>query len=495
MSTLGQSESGPIAAEGADPRDAPDRGGGIPPKLGMAIGGAALVAGALAVFQPLLGLAVAFVVLVVVLLQATPIPAIGRVLLGMTALAAVAGPSLAAPSVPWLFGFRVLIVLLGMGLVAYLLMGGRLALPETLPRPAGLLGIWLVWSVLSIGWSQDVIAAARWSLFLAMMSLLAIGIAFICRDPDRARRLLWALGGAFVIACLVALAELATGLHLPSARGEAGQNVIFGAASFFGNENNFAIFLALAMPWFLALPVIYRDARLRLLGTAGALVAGGFLVLTGSKTALLAFGVVVLVLLVVVGGDRQQRGRLVAAGGVAAVAILLVVPSVLGMGLIPLDERTVTKFNFGILAQQVETGQGSGGVRTALLEEGFGLVGETGGLGVGAGQAEVRVRALDNFPGVGNLHNWWLEVLVNGGIVAFGLYLAFFFGLIRGTFRAARRGSDPFVRYFGLASLLGLTAWAFGSLGPSTAIHYAPMWITFGLAMGAVVLLAQEARR
>ncbi len=495
MSTLGQSTRGPVAAEGPDTGDGPARGGGIPPRLAATIGVAALLAGALAVFQPLLGLGLAVIVLVVVVLQATPIPAIGRVLLGLTAVAAVAGPSLAAPAIPWLFGFRILIVLLGMGLVAYLLMDGPLTLPAGLPRPAALLGVWLAWSVLSIGWSADVIAAARWSLFLAMMSLLAIGIAVVCREPRRARRLLWALGGAFAAACLVALAELATGRHLPSARGEAGQDIIFGAASFFGNENNFAIFLALAMPWFLALPVVYRDARLRILGTAGALVSGGFLVLTGSKTALLAFGIVLLVLLVVVGADRQQRGRIVAAGAVAAVAILLVVPSVLGTGLIPLDQRTVTKFDFGLLAQQVETGQGSGGVRTALLEEGLGLVGQTGGLGVGAGQAEVEVRALDSFPGVGNLHNWWLEVLVNGGIVAFGLYLAFFFGLVRGTFRAARRGTDPLVRYFGLASLLGLAAWAFGSLGPSTAIHYAPMWITFGLAMGAMVLLAREARR
>ena len=47
------------------------------------------------------------------------------------------GPNLAAPPAPGLFLFRILIVLLGLGLVGYLLMDGRLALPAGLPRPAG----------------------------------------------------------------------------------------------------------------------------------------------------------------------------------------------------------------------------------------------------------------------------------------------------------------------------------------------------------------------
>ena len=58
----------------------------------------------------------------------------------LTALAAIAGPNLAAPPAPGVFLFRILIVLLGLGLVGYLLMDGGLALPAGLPRPAGILG-------------------------------------------------------------------------------------------------------------------------------------------------------------------------------------------------------------------------------------------------------------------------------------------------------------------------------------------------------------------
>jgi O-antigen ligase len=127
-------------------------------------------------------------------------------------------------------------------------------------------------------------------------------------------------------------------------------------------------------------------------------------------------------------------------------------------------------------------------VRSSLLSDGLGLVAETDGLGVGAGNAEGEVRSLANFPGVANLHNWWLEVLVNGGIVGFALYLLFYLTLLRGQTRAARRAADPFVRYLALAGALALIGWIVGSIGPSSAIHYAPMWIVFGLGMGALVL-------
>jgi len=445
--------------------------------IAVAIG--AVAAGAVAVWQPAAGIALAVVLLIGTLLRNVPIRRLAPALVVLTAAAAIAGPNLAAPPAPWLFLFRVLIVLLGLGLVGYLLMDGRLVLPAGLPRPAGLLAVWLGWTALSIGWADDVVAALRWTL----------SIALVCRSPRRARILLWTLFGVFVLACLIAVAEVVTGLHLPTFRqGREGRTALIGVGSLFGNQNNFATFLSLSLPYLLVLPIVYRDARLRLLGFIGGGVALLFILATGSKSGLAAAGLVILGLLVLVGSDRRERGRLIVAGAVAGLAVLLVVPAILGGGPIELDERTVTKLDFGILSQQLETQEGSGGVRASLLSDGLGLVAETDGLGVGAGNAEGQVRSLANFPGVANLHNWWLEVLVNGGIVGFALYLVFYLTLLRGQVRAARRTQDRFVRYLSLAGALALIGWILGSIGPSTAIHFAPMWIVFGLSMGALVL-------
>ena len=478
--------------------DAPARpagsGAAPPPALVAALVGA-VAAGAFAVWQPLAGLGLAIVVVVAVLLRDIPMRRLGPVLVVVTALAAVAGPNLAPPGAPGVFLFRILIVLLGLGVIGYLLMDGRLTLPAGLPRPAGILGIWLVWSALSIGWAEDTAAAIRWSSFMAMMIGLALAIALLCRRRRRAQILLWALAGAFALACLVAMAEAATGLHLPSFRaGTENRGGLIGVGSLFGNQNNFAAFLSLSLPYFAVLPVVFRDVRLKAIGFAGGAVALMFILLAGSKSGLLSAGFVVIGLLVLVGTDRRARGRLVVAGGIAVMAVALVVPVLQGAGPVKLDERTVTKLDFNILRSQIETEQGSGGVRNALLSDGLNIIGETNGLGVGAGNAETQVRALVNSPAVANLHNWWLEVLVDGGIVGLGLYLLFFLTLLRGQARAGRRTQDPFVRYMCLAGALSLIGWIIGSVGPSTAIHFTPMWIMFGLGMGALVLARQEER-
>jgi O-antigen ligase len=469
------------AAPGAAPR---------PPVVAAVVG--VLLAAAVAVWQPLVGIGVAVLVLIAVLLRDVPVRRLAPVLVILAALAAVGGPNLAAPAAPGVFLFRIVIVALGVGVVGYLLMDGPLALPAALPRPAALLGVWILWSALSILWSEDMLAALRWTSFLAMMSGLAVGVALICRERRRAQILLWALLGTFALACLVAVAEVLTGMHLPTFRaGVENRGGLIGVGSLFGNQNNFAMFLSIALPYFAALPVVYRDVRLRFIGFAGGGVALIFMLLTGSKSGLISAGLILIGLLLLVGTDRNSRGRLLVAGGMAALAVLLVVPMLSGGGVVKLDERTVTKLDIGLLNSQREAGTGSGAVRDALLHDGLAMVGETNGLGVGAGNAETRVRALDDFPGVANLHNWWLEVLVDGGVVGFALYLAFFWTLRRGQARAARRSPDPLVRYLALAGALSLVGWITGSLGPSTAIHFAPMWIMFGLGMGALVLSRQ----
>jgi O-antigen ligase len=475
----------------AQARAAPAR---LRPRPALGLAAAALAASALAVWMPLAGLGLAVLGVCGVLLLRVPLPRLARVGVVVTAVAAILGPNLALPNAPGLFAFRVLIVLLALGALAYLLLDGRIVIPAGLSLPGALLVLWFLWMCLSVGWAEDLAAAGRWVLFMGMMGGLALGIALACRTPRRARILLWTLAGTFGGALAVAYMELVLHVRLPtSALLGLNPDVAFGATSLFGNQNNFATFLTLSLPYFLALVVVFRDVRLRALGIVGSGAALVALLFTGSKSNLLAGGLVLLGLLAVLGLDRRRRRQFAVALTMAALAVALVVPSVLGGGLIPLPERAVTKFDFGILSAQVAAQQGSGAVRSSLLEDGLNLVGETGGLGVGAGNAETHVRALANFPGVGNLHDWWLEVLVNGGLVGLALYVAFYLTLLQGQMRAARRSPAPLVRYLGLAGALALVGYIAGCLGPSTAIHFAPMWIVFGLGMLTLVLARRAA--
>ncbi len=465
----------------------PDRALPWPALAALAVG--AVVAGTLAVVQPLLGLALAVVALAVTLLARTRLSRLGRLGIAAAAVAAILGPNLALPQAPQVFGFRVLIVLIGLGLVAYVLIDGRLVIPRGLPRPAGLLIALTAWSLLSVTWAEDPVAALRWTGLLAMMAGLSIGIALACRDRRIAIRLVLALGVTFAFATAVAIAELRFGIRLPtSALLGRSRDTAFAATSLFGNQNNFATYLTLTLPYFLCLPVIFRDARLIVLGTVGALVTLAALLFTGSRSNLIAAFLVIVGLIVVLATDRRRSGRAVAGVAVAALCALLVLPSLGGGGLLPLPQDAVTKLNIGLLFEQRTQQLGSGAVRSSVLDEGLGLVRESQGVGIGAGNAETQIRSLQNFTGVENLHNWWLELLVNLGVVGLALYVALYLTLIRGQFRAARHSSDPFIQWLGLSGGLALVGFVVGSLGPSSVIAFAPMWITLGLGMLTIVL-------
>lgn len=446
------------------------------------------VVGVLAAVNPVAGLGLAVAGLAVAVLTTTQLPRLGRVAVGAAAVTAILGPNLALPQAPSLFAFRVVIVLLGLGVVAYLLMDGRMVIPRGLPRAAGFLVGLVAWSTLSIFWAVDTAAALRWTLFLVMMAGLALGIALAFRQRSAAIRLLVALGVTFTVATALALAEVRLGIRLPtSALAGTSRDAAF-ATSLFGNQNNFATYLSLTLPYFLCLPIVFRDARLIMLGAVGGAVTLAALLFTGSRSNLIATFLVLAGLVLVLATDRRRRGRALAGIAIALLAVLLVAPSLAGGGVIPLPERIVTKFDISILSQQQKAGLGSGAVRASVLDEGLALVANSGGLGVGAGNAETRVRGLANFTGIENLHNWWLEVLVNLGVVGLALYLGLYLTLLRGQLRVARRTDDPFVRWLALAGALSLVGFVVGSLGPSSVIHFAPMWITFGLGMLTLVM-------
>ena len=457
-----------------------------PALIALAVG--ACVAGVLAATNPAVGLGLAIIGMAVAVLLTTPLPRLGRLGIVVAAVAAIVGPNLAVPGAPSIFAFRVVIVLLGLGAVGYLLMGGTLVIPRGLPRAAGLLMGLVVWSGLSIFWSHNTAAALRWTLFLAMMGGLAIGIALACRRRPVAIRMLIALGVTFTFATALAIAELRLGIRLPTSA-LAGRSEAGFATSLFGNQNNFATYLSLTLPYFLCLPIVFNDARLIALGAVGGAVTLGALLFTGSRSNLIATFLVFGGLILTLATDRRRRGRLVGGVAVTALAAILVIPSLGGGGLIPLPQTVVDKFDIGLLIEQQQNrSSGSGAVRGSILDEGLALVADSGGLGVGAGNAETSVRSLANFTGIENLHNWWLEVLVNLGVVGFALYLGLFLTLLRGQLRASRRTDDPLVRWLGLAGGLSLIGFVVGSLGPSSVIHFAPMWITFGLGMLTLVM-------
>ena len=405
--------------------------------------------------------------------------------------AALIGPVLAVPGLRQLFAFR-LLLLLAATLIAIMLIAGEHVTSWRVPAYAAPFGLWFVWLAVTLLWAPDKPAALRYLIVLATMLALMLATAFAGSSERRLRFLLAVLGAACGLTMLVALIEAVTGLRLPTsvlAGGSTSGGRTVAVTSVYSNENDLATYLTIAWPFLLAALLFTQRLRWRTFLLLGVALALFVFLHTGSRSSLVVIGLETLVLAPVIMRLSSPRGvRLSLA------LSLVVVAGLAWLALNTSENPILRQFQVANLVQNVEQGYGSGETRLGLTQTGLALAADSHLLGVGAGNAEGMVKLAEGDPtALGNLHNWWMEVLVDGGLPALAIYVLIYVGLMVAMYRVSRRAGDPLMRYVATATLVALIGYSVGSLGPSTAVGFAPMWVLFGVAL-AVVARAEALR-
>jgi teichuronic acid biosynthesis protein TuaE len=411
--------------------------------------------------------------------------------------AAVLGSFAAWPAWRTLSAFRILYVTLALGAVGWILYHRRLP-PRVHVSPFLLfLGVWVAWTFLSLIWAADKAAGIRYSIFLVMMASLSGGVVLAVNNVKTLRTALYLLLAVFGVSLAIALLEITTDFRLPIS-GLVGrpERYQWAVTSFFHNQNDFATYIALWLPCLLATPFFTRRAWTVVGATAGSLLSIICLLYTGSRTNLLALALAIPSLLLVLAFRKGTSSRwwqwVLGVGLICAVAST----ACLGMsGVLPvvrLPEIGVQHWRFDTLGAEIEAGSGSGGTRINLIVGGLVALRDSGFLGVGPGNAEHYLRQMPTLETVYNLHNWWMEVLVNGGVLIFVGYLLFYAGLLYGLLRTAMASERNLVAFVAASLLSALVGYTFGALSPSSAIHFTPMWIHFGLSMAVMNMYRKQ---
>jgi hypothetical protein len=407
--------------------------------------------------------------------------------------AAILGSVAAWPEIRTVSLFRILFVALAIGGATWILLNRRLPRGVHVLAPLLFLGFWVLWTLVSLSWAADKGAAVRYSIFLAMMAALSGGTVLAISNLRMLRMALFLLLLVFGFGLFIALLEISGGFRLPtSALIGLPERFQWAVTSFFHNQNDFATYIALWLPFLVAAPFLTRNASCAVLAAIGAMVSVLCLLYTGSRTNLLALALACPALLVVLalrkGTSSTWWQWLLGVGLFCA----LVCIGYLGMsGALPivrLPEIGVQHWRFDTLAAEMEANAGSGGTRLKLTEGGVAVAGASRFLGVGPGNAEYHLRHLPGLESVHNLHNWWLEVLVNGGIFIFVGYLSFYAYLVYNLFVVATKTKTILTAWVASALFAALLGYTWGSLSPSSAIHFTPMWIHFGLGLAVVNL-------
>jgi len=367
-----------------------------------------------------------------------------------------------------------------------------------------LLGLWVIWQFVTLLWASDLTAAARYLGLLLIRLVLVIAPSAIITNTRRLRVVFGVLILSYFIIAGIGLVEIVTGLHLPVSRiATAPERFQRQITSIFYNPNDFASFLSLWFPLWLSL--LFGASRGWQAGLAGLAVVLTMLEMerTGARLGWVALalgsvamGMVRVVRVVLARRWLSLEPRLLLGMASLLGIVCLLWPAVGAQG--PLAQAAGriqdARDQLSRALNEIQWETGSPGDRLSLLRNGWSLLQEYHLAGVGPGNAEYHMPFFSDNRGLGlvNLHCWWMETLVNGGLVGFFLFAGFYFSLIRGTLQVALESSDHLMTWTGIGLFASLVAFAVGAFSPSSIIHLTPPWVHLGLALAVISVFWHE---
>lgn len=331
-------------------------------------------------------------------------------------------------------------------------------------------GIWVYWGALSITWSPDPDAAIFEVIAILFGIIIALILLFLkAYNKSGLKALISGWIGAYTITLVVAVWEIATGNHLPSAFTEQAPDYaqVGVTASTFGNPNNYGAFLVMAFPFlWLARSLTTRKYARQfyiILLTTVPLVAA----LTASRLAIIGMLVeMIMLILVNIKNPRRIVYNLIFISMLISLMWLFVGKE---------DSRIHQKLTR--MHTEIQN-VGSIGVRINLAKNAIWMVYSTYLMGAGAGSFEV-VQQQGNVPyytnGIINPHNYWLEVLSQYGLIVFLLLLWWYCA----TFITAIKYSYTKYSYkiYSQTLVVTLIGYIFASIANSSFIEQPTNWV------------------
>jgi teichuronic acid biosynthesis protein TuaE len=133
--------------------------------------------------------------------------------------------------------------------------------------------------------------------------------------------------------------------------------------------------------------------------------------------------------------------------------------------------------------------------RRELVDNGIDALIASNGLGVGAGGSVAIQEKLGGVAGrFTSMHNFWIEVLVEGGVVFFGLILLWYGSIIFNLFKITKSNRNKKLSYYASSLLLSMIGFIPAAIAASSTIYFFPMWIMFGLSISVIYLYRKNLR-
>ena len=84
------------------------------------------------------------------------------------------------------------------------------------------------------------------------------------------------------------------------------------------------------------------------------------------------------------------------------------------------------------------------------------------------------------------MHNFWVEILVEGGIIGASLIATWVSCIIYKIFKISRNTKNNVIKYYTESLFLSLSSFVPAAIAASSTIYMFPMWILFGFSISVI---------
>ena len=139
-------------------------------------------------------------------------------------------------------------------------------------------------------------------------------------------------------------------------------------------------------------------------------------------------------------------------------------------------------------------GKSSVAIRLCLIMNGIDALIESNGVGVGAGGSQaIQEEVKGSHVRITSMHNVWIELLVEGGVVFVLLFAAWYVSLLWRLWGVVRAPESTFHAYMAVSLFVSLIALTLNAVGPSSVIYSIPMWGFIGLCLATIEMAKRPA--
>tara|TARA_Y100000741_G_C18260151_1_gene560263 strand:+ start:453 stop:1751 length:1299 start_codon:yes stop_codon:yes gene_type:complete len=361
--------------------------------------------------------------------------------------------------------------------------------------------ILLFWYVISLLWAPDILLGLKYIFYIFCGLILVVNIVYYSSSKEATNKLFKFLSYLIVLNIIIGLFESFTFFRMPISS-YSPLSIFFGKepinyspfdniinysmfnppTGFHWNTNDMAICVLIALPFFLCSSKFY----VKIFGVSAITT---LIIMAASRAVFLGLVLTFILYLIFI---KKRIGTLLTFWLVSFAFIwsmsLLRTSNNPRINEIANSAEAIKLY----LGGEIDIG-GSIEWRRQLVKNGLNAFKKTYGLGLGSGGTVANQEQIGPVAGrFTSMHNFWVELLVEGGIFIAFLFLLWFLNIVLTLLKISKKNNNPDIKYYSQSLFLSVCAFVPSAIAASSTIYFFPMWIMFGFAIAIIRLDIQK---